>query len=167
MANNNSSNTSLSIGTNREINKPQQTAFLAYQSVTQDNKTGNGAWYQLVCDTEIFDHGSNYNNTTGVFTAPVTGRYVFISRVCISGCSTTTGLLASVYNTTSGKRYQAGYYRTASNYNGNPETCAIVELTAGDTVIAEANATGETANTVDIFSSGTTPFTSFGGYLAT
>lgn len=166
MATNNSANMSMTVGSGNELNRPQQPAFLAYQSATQSNKTGNGTWYQLICDTELFDYGSDYNNSTGVFTAPITGRYVFFSRVCLAGCSAVTGCLASVYNTTAGFRRQTGYFRTASNGNANPESMAVFELTAGDTVIAEAYAVGEASDTVDIYSNGTTPYTAFGGYLA-
>jgi len=54
-----------------------QPCFFARQSGTVANVTGDGTAYTLVYDVSVYDQGSNYNATTGVFTAPVTGRYQF------------------------------------------------------------------------------------------
>ena len=58
-----------------EITYPLQSAFLAYNSVTDSNVTGDGTVYHIIYDTEVFDQNSDYNNGTGNFTAPITGRY--------------------------------------------------------------------------------------------
>ena len=52
-------------------------AFFAYKSATTNNVTGNATAYSYVCDTEIFDQANNYNNGTGIFTAPLDGLYSF------------------------------------------------------------------------------------------
>lgn len=49
------------------------------------NVTGDGTVYPIINLTEIFDRASNYNNTTGVFTAPVGGAYFFSGTVGITG----------------------------------------------------------------------------------
>jgi len=71
-----------------ERTMPLQPAFLAVLSTTQNNVTGNNTKYSYVCDTEVFDQNSDYNNTTGIFTAPVTGRYVISARIYLSDCTT-------------------------------------------------------------------------------
>ena len=43
----------------------------------QTNVTGDGTVYTIIPDVVRFNTGSNYNNATGVFTAPNTGTYQF------------------------------------------------------------------------------------------
>jgi hypothetical protein len=52
---------------------------------TKSDVTGDGATvYTIVFDNEIQDIGSNYDNTTGIFTAPFTGTYLFNTQVTYS-----------------------------------------------------------------------------------
>lgn len=53
-----------------------QPAFLAYRQSTVADQTGDATSYTVVCDGEVFDPAANYNTTSGVFTAPTTGRYL-------------------------------------------------------------------------------------------
>tara|TARA_A100001391_G_scaffold204177_1_gene198907 strand:+ start:965 stop:1969 length:1005 start_codon:yes stop_codon:yes gene_type:complete len=57
-----------------ELTMPNQPAFLAKLSSDITN-IAVGSSVTLVCDTEIFDQGADYDNSNGYFTAPVTGRY--------------------------------------------------------------------------------------------
>lgn len=52
-------------------------AFSAYKSAASTGVTGAGALYTVICDSEFYDNGSNYNTGTGTFTAPTTGGYQF------------------------------------------------------------------------------------------
>lgn len=69
--------------TNRVLST--QPCFLAKVSGTNSNVTGNNTNYTIVYDNEVFDQGGNYNPASGVFTAPVTGKYYFCSSVTLSG----------------------------------------------------------------------------------
>lgn len=66
---------------------PLQPSFLAYKSANTANVTGDGTTYTIICDTVVFDQNANYNNGTGTFIAPVTGRYQFNVSIEISNVS--------------------------------------------------------------------------------
>jgi hypothetical protein len=68
-----------------EITYPLQSSFFANVGTTITDVTGDGTLYTIVFDTEVYDQNADYNNSTGIFTAPVTGRYNFSSTVGVSG----------------------------------------------------------------------------------
>ena len=50
-------------------------SFFAYVDATVPNVTGDGTVYTVIFNTEEFDTLSNFNTTTGMFTAPTDGLY--------------------------------------------------------------------------------------------
>lgn len=58
-------------------------AFLARMTSDALNVLGDNSNYTVVFGTEVLDIGNNYNNTTGVFTAPLNGMYVFTTTLWI------------------------------------------------------------------------------------
>ena len=59
------------------VTRPNGPSFSAYIGSSQSNVTGNGTAYVVIFDTVITNVSSSYNNSTGIFTVPVTGVYQF------------------------------------------------------------------------------------------
>jgi hypothetical protein len=70
----------------KNIGMANKSAFIAYLSATQSDKTGDGTTYTVPIDSEVYDQGSDY--ASNVFTAPTTGRYSFSGNVLLSGLTT-------------------------------------------------------------------------------
>lgn len=120
-----------------ERTMPLQPAFSAYLSVTVNNVTGDSTLYTIISDTEVYDQGGNYNNATGVFTAPITGRYLFMSAVNLSNVgAANNGCGVAIH--TSNRKYNG------NDMNGNARdganhlhllTSIYADMDAADTAI--------------------------------
>lgn len=75
----------VNFGSAGEMLLPYQPAFLAYNSADDADVTGDGTEVTVEFDTEVFDRGGDYDNSTDTFTAPVTGLYSFGGSVFIQG----------------------------------------------------------------------------------
>jgi hypothetical protein len=83
--------------------------FSAYKSATTANATGDATAVDFIADQELFDNGSCYDHTTGVFAAPLPGKYLLTATVCID--TVTVGHTAAeikLVNTTSGNVLATG-----------------------------------------------------------
>ncbi len=58
-------------------------SFAAYQSVNAPNSTGDGSFPFVICDGVLYDISSNYDGTTGTFTAPSDGIYHFDAYISL------------------------------------------------------------------------------------
>ena len=146
------------------LNLPLQSSFSAYLSATQTNQTGAGTAYTIIFDTEIADQNADYDTSTGVFTAPVTGRYLFSCSALMIGATISTGSTLTL--TTSNRSWVLnGTSRPAGTPDMYSSGSAIVDMDASDTAKINIAAFGEVGNTVDIYGSGSPIFTWFTGQL--
>lgn len=127
-----------------------QPMVLAYLSATTAAVTGAGAVYTVIFDTEINDQGPNYNNATGVFTAPVLGNYFVAGNVAFGGLGTTTAYTSYINSS-------AGLFDGSSNNLVNVGVggyiwcpfSGLVRLSAAQTISIQVTGQGGTAtNTI-------------------
>ncbi len=146
-----------------EITKPLQPAFLAYVSSTINNVTGTGTAYTVIFDTEVFDQNADYNTASGVFTAPVTGRYFLQSLVCIGG--TTQATQFAILIATSNRNYYNYYRRAASNQDHTMQISSLCDMDAADIAYIVIAVAGEAGDTDDVLGDATNCVASFSGHL--
>ena len=99
-----------------EILRPLQPAFLAGISADILNVTGDGTAYTIVFNTEVYDQNNDFNSTTGVFTAPVAGRYSFACTVLFAGL-TSSHTSGTVYLVASNRTPLGAILSPAAQYN--------------------------------------------------
>ena len=126
-----------------------QPSFAANASATL---TANGAFATF---TELHDVGSNFNASTGVFTAPVTGKY-FITFTISSSTSSGTGRAVAFVNVGGSilpvKFAAGGAIDSSTTY---ASASGVISLTASDQVTVDLNTlTGTGAASVCTYFSG-------------
>lgn len=143
-----------------------QPLFLAYNSAADNDVTGDGTAYTVIFDTEITDRNSNYNNSTGVFTAPVAGHYLFVLAIGLQDIAA-GHVVAQISIIASNRTFVTTYINAGNSaadgfliINGS----AIVDMDAGDTVSVSVLVNGST-KTVNVYGSASTHYTFIGGYL--
>jgi hypothetical protein len=144
---------------------PLQPSFLAFNSATDTNQTGDATIATVDFDTEVFDRGGNFASDT--FTAPRTGLYRFSASVIINAltASFTSGLIwlhasnRDIYGTVN----NPGAVRDVSN-QATLQVNALVDMDAGDTCSVQILVQGST-KTIGIVGNGTLLYTHFSGEL--
>ena len=65
------------------VTKPNQPSFLTYGSPTMTaTSSGHGYFHSFGNTGQSFNNGGHYDNSTGKFTAPVAGKYMFGLSIC-------------------------------------------------------------------------------------
>jgi hypothetical protein len=142
-------NNGLTVDSTGIMTNAVQPSFLAALSAVASNVTGNNTYYYIINDTEKYDIGNNYNNGTGIYTAPKTGKYIFYNFVYVQGCTICTGGFAAIETTA--RYYYVSLARAASASNFAIAENIVADMTAGDTAKFAIQAGGEAAKTDDLY----------------
>ena len=153
MATNNSINTYEIPTAAGERTMPLQPAFAAYNNTLRTDITGDSTLYSVIFEVEDVDQNGDYDHTTGVFTAPVTGFYIFNASVHLLDLAAghTEGRLSFYINGSSSNCASISNY--AFMRDPSDELCLNIKtgayLTAADTVNVRLAVLGA-AKAVDI-----------------
>lgn len=139
-----------------------QPLVMSYVNASVTNKTGNGTSYTIIFNTEIFDQHSDYNSATGIFTAPVTGKYLVTSQAQFTNINA-TAYQTEIYIEATARVWrgqtQSNYINSASINTRIDYVSAIIDMTAGDTFFIYVIAFGQGADTIGIGGHATNPLT--------
>lgn len=147
--------------TGRQTNSVQP-CFLAYKSSASNNVTGDGTVYTIICDTVVFDQNSNYNNSTGVFTAPIAGRYSFTSGVLVLGGTVISSSSSYFKFVTTGRTFLT--YPASGVTQYSTSLTVVANMAANDTCTVQISLT-DTGGKVDDVYGDANANTYFSGYL--
>lgn len=154
-------------GTNQTTNP----SFFAYASANLAGVTGDGTNYTVLFDSTSFDTTSSYNTGTGIYTAPVTGKYLFFTNITAYPFSNPaqTGSVLS-FNVSTGAQYYIGYCNPYAMANATQlvySGSSIISLTAAQTVKVVYGVSSGAAGSITLAGAaiGSFALTTFGGYL--
>jgi hypothetical protein len=110
--------------TGRQI-LPSSPRFLAYPSANFSHSPGPQN-VPAVFNTVVYNIGSNYNTSTGLFTAPIAGTYVFTAGIY------QTADVSQLWFIVNGARERS--FTLTDTGNANHAGTGIIYLSAGDTL---------------------------------
>ncbi len=137
--------------------------FFALKSAATPNTTGTGTEHTVICNTETYDQAANYDNSTGIFTAPVTGKYHFDMGIYLNGCTIAT-TFNLILHTSLRTYYVAFESRVASALDKGLYGSVLANMNATDIAYFTVSVSGEAADTVDVYGAASA-YTFFSGYL--
>jgi len=128
--------TAMTINNDAIVTKPLQPGFQASKSNT--TAIANATWTTLVFNNERFDNNADYNPSTGVFTAPVTGKYQMNFSARIDSIPHTAAH-ASVQFNSSNVNYMYQSLITPTAYDSvlaytTFHCSALIDMDASDTI---------------------------------
>lgn len=138
-----------------QINLPRQCSFMARKSATSLNVTGANT-VTIIFDAESFDVSNSYNNITGIFTAPKTGKYFFYATVRIENL-TALMTAAQISIAATGQSIFSNLTNLAISRTITPndvntmQVSGIISMTTADTAQVQVTVLNGAGNTASIY----------------
>ena len=159
----NAGSTGIAISANGEVTMAAQPAVYAYNSVNDDDVTGDNTQVRVDFDTEVYDQNGDFSND--VFTAPVTGRYLFTVTIRLEEYA--SGATNEQLSFNSSGSYSFTHYNNFGAWDSLVTRALAVTLInhmdAGDTMRIDIAVVGM-AKAVDV-SGSSAKHTTFGAFL--
>ena len=132
---------------------PTQPAVLAWlNNTTNYNVTGDGTYHTPTSWSTIGVYNDNFNASTGVFTAPVTGLY-FVHFHWLAGGIASGHNQAYCQINTSNRDWGHWQHHPGNNRDNNNnllfQITAVVDMDVNDTLSVRGNVWGQSSKTVD------------------
>ena len=122
-----------------------QACFYAYLSGNASNVTGDGTNYTIVFNSVLYDQNNNFNTGTGVFTAPVTGRYLLISTTTFLGLTAShTGAVLRFNGSFAERGLDVKPYAISNAGTLTLTYSMVVSMSATNTLHCESSVSGGT-----------------------
>jgi len=159
------------ISANAQVSMPDQAAFKAVRASSDvSNVTGNATNYTIIFNSESWDIGSVYNTSTGIFTAPYSGKYTFDVNTFTFGHTGSGTRFNTIIRTSGGTSLINLIFVNPSNIKNPSGQISIgkgftLDLAASDTIRVDIYVEGEASDVVDLAASAATFFE--GRYLGT
>ena len=148
---------------NGHILQPLQSAFLAKLGTTASNATGDGTDYDVnTFGAETIDRNGDFNASSGVFTAPVTGLYALSFKTLLQDIANNHNDNQLKLQTSNNSHTFLGEVSSSTiGFSGsmNVHFCMVVDMDANDTAFVRIDFRGG-SKTVDVHEDCT-----FSGYL--
>lgn len=131
--------------TGGNFTKPLNSCVFAYFNSGPSNVTGDGTTYNVAFTNTAFDTNSNFNTGTGVFTAPVTGRYLLTASLRTYGFSVSHTTFNTFISSSGNNYYLSSFYPYPILAGGTMTLSAgtyIAQMTAGDTAYVQLQVIG-------------------------
>lgn len=143
-------NTRMLIDATGAVTKPLQPAFSAKPTSQIDNlSVGGSDNTHVVFGTERFDTNADYNTSTGVFTAPVTGKYLLCFHLRLENIDTATttyDFIIATSNIAYTHRFDPDFGDSDTSYY-HANLTVVADMDASDTANVEYYVDAGTAQT--------------------
>ena len=133
---------SVLVDANGQMTNPSQPAFLAKVASSISDVTGDATAYTVLFGTSVFDQNSDYAVGTGIFTAPVTGKYRFSTVLTLQQIAAENTVI-NLYITTSNRSYYVADALAIAK-NRAPMLTTLCDMDAADTAVVILQVTGAT-----------------------
>lgn len=146
------------------VTQPDQPSFLVFNSTSDANVTGDDTDVTVEFDSVVYDQGSNFNNTTDTFTAPVTGRYFLSATVRTDDIPADVEYGVIHINTSNRNYYCLQPVNPSKSGTQAFSISVIADMDANDTATVLISL-GTGTKQVDVYGNASNPQTFFSGSL--